>query len=250
MAASLSAADLQQQHAAASGAHDPRSAAPMADPFPALTQDPFPAVPVATQAPVQEKTAARQPAARLDVDSQSAFPSLAAASTAAPAAGKWSQKLKPSASPAASGRSTPVSGTPGGWAGTAPVIQRTTFTDTFSIPIADDTLTKLGSVMQRVQQKLKHTTVEASTTRKTGTTTFVVKARNEKDLAQARKELRVLLAKNVRSSAAQKRTLGGSVGCFIALTCPDLSLLMCIPSGHAHPHDPGLAARIRHWCQG
>ncbi|CEH18177.1 Vigilin [Ceraceosorus bombacis] len=51
--------------------------------------------------------------------------------------------------------------------------------------------------MTRIQSKYKSIKIEASSTRKTGTTTFVIKGNNEKEVKAARKELTVGLAKNV-----------------------------------------------------
>lgn len=197
----VSAADLMRQHQvqlaqANAAAEQP----PMADPFPALTQDPFPAEPAAPSASASSAAAlaatngsssaadaangaatngraqgsgrTKQP----DFSSESAFPSLGAAVN--PAKGQWGNK-----------GST--------WNGSAPVIQRSVAQQTFSLSLSHDSVNKLSSVMSKVQNKYRGVKIEASTTRKTGTTTFVLKAADEAVVKNAKREITVLLAKHV-----------------------------------------------------
>ena len=192
----VSASDLMRQHqaqlaqanAAAAAAEQP----PMADPFPALVQDPFPpesaAAPSAsasaaavfgasngasaTNGRAQGSTRAKQP----DFSSESAFPSLGA--TANPAKGQWGNKAST-------------------WNGSAPVIQRAVAQQTFSLSLSHESINKLSTVMSKVQNKYRGVKIEASTTRKTGTTTFVLKAADEAVVKNAKREITVLLAKHV-----------------------------------------------------
>ncbi|CAO1623859.1 unnamed protein product [Sympodiomycopsis kandeliae] len=219
----VSAAELQrlheqqnQQHAANGNgnAHanlDVGSAAtaPMADPFPALTEDPFPAAPLASGIPSDDHTAfaakqkqqqpqPQQPQrnrnqSQPDFSSQSAFPSLG--STAAAPKGQWGKK--PNVAPGSSA-SAGAGAAPGGWAGGAPVIQRAVFQETFSVPYSESNNAKVGAAMTSITKKYKNAIkVEASTTRSTSTTNFVVKGSNEAAVKAARKELTVALAKRV-----------------------------------------------------
>ncbi|KAJ1020599.1 hypothetical protein NDA16_003992 [Ustilago loliicola] len=198
----VSAADLMRQHQAQlSQANAAADQPPMADPFPALTQDPFPAEPAAPSASAPSAAAAlgaanssssaadaasgaatngrAQGSARTkqpDFSSESAFPSLGAAVN--PAKGQWGNK-----------GST--------WNGSAPVIQRSVAQQIFSLSLSHDSVNKLSSVMSKVQNKYRGVKIEASTTRKTGTTTFVLKAADEAVVKNAKREITVLLAKHV-----------------------------------------------------
>ncbi|GAC98147.1 hypothetical protein PHSY_005736 [Pseudozyma hubeiensis SY62] len=172
----------------------------MADPFPSLTQDPFPPQPVAAAytsassaaavldasnaaasngAGAAASSATNGRAARSkqpDFSSESAFPSLGA--TANPAKGQWGNK-----------GST--------WTGSAPVIQRSVAQQTFSLTLSHESVAKLSTVMSKVQNKYRGLKIEASTTRKTGTTTFVLKAADDAVVKSAKREITVLLAKHV-----------------------------------------------------
>jgi len=223
MAAPISAADLQRQHAAAAGATQQPSV-PLEDPFPALVEDPFPppgtnghegygnaaasagkaraGAPGAAGAANGAAQGSRR-SAQPDFDSESAFPSLGAA--AAPPKGSWSKKLSTNrtASPAASGAGA-AAAAPANWSATAatvPVIARSTAQEVFTIPYDPEQAAtqpnKLGQAIQRVQTKYPGIKVDASTTRKNGITTFVVKGQNEANVKAARREITVLLAKQV-----------------------------------------------------
>ncbi len=192
----VSAADLMRQHQAQLNAAA-ADQSPMADPFPSLAQDPFPpeptaassstaaavvsanngastddAAPSATNGRAQGSGRSKQP----DFSSESAFPSLGAGAN--PAKGAWGSK----------GSS---------WTGSAPVIQRSVAQQTFSLSLSHDSVAKLSTVMSKVQNKYRGVKIEASTTRKTGTTTFVLKAADDAVVKSAKREITVLLAKHV-----------------------------------------------------
>ncbi len=190
----VSASDLMRQHQAQlAQANAAAELPPMADPFPSLVNDPFP--PQQAQQPAAAASApdaatngahsngggrapsrSKQP----DLASESAFPSLGAAAN--PAKGQWGAK-----------GAAPVST----WAGSAPVIQRAIAQQSFSLSLSHDSVTKLSTVMSKVQNKYRGVKIEASTTRKTGTTTFVLKAADEAAIKSAKREITVLLAKHV-----------------------------------------------------
>ena len=134
--------------------------------------------------------------------SESAFPTLGSAAGKPSASSVWSKKLASSAAP-------PVHQ---GWTSSAPVIQRNVLNETFSLPTSSDMVAKLPAVLARVRARFGNPSsaansgvgahagavaIEASTTRKTGTTTFILKGENEKTIKAARKELTVALAKSV-----------------------------------------------------
>ncbi|EPQ29248.1 uncharacterized protein PFL1_03003 [Pseudozyma flocculosa PF-1] len=207
----VSAADFLKQHQAGlSDAGSANEPAPMADPFPALTQDPFPSLtqdpfPPASSAAVHhgastaangKASADRNKDAQPDFSSESAFPSLGSAP--AQPKGQWGKKLAPgSPASAATAKSPATVGSASTWNGSAPVIQRSVQQHSFSLVISADTLPKLGPAMSRVQNKYKGVKIEASTTRKAGATTFVLRAADEASIKQAKRELTVLLAKQV-----------------------------------------------------
>ncbi|SPO26104.1 related to SCP160 - involved in control of mitotic chromsome transmission [Ustilago trichophora] len=171
----VSAADLMRQHqaqlAAANAATE--ELPPMADPFPSLTQDPFPAEPVAAAPAASDRSlASHQP----DFSSESAFPSLGPAPNQPK--GQWGNKAST-------------------WNGSAPVIQRSVAQQTFSLSLSHESVNKLSTVMSKVQNKYRGVKIEASTTRKTGTTTFVLKAADQAVVNSAKREITVLLAKHV-----------------------------------------------------
>ncbi|PWN28993.1 hypothetical protein BDZ90DRAFT_230996 [Jaminaea rosea] len=197
----VSAAELQRMHEQANSAPNAVSAAgnqaaPMADPFPSLTEDPFPAMsngqgPHSSAAAAANGTAtsARKSAqgnqiAQPDFNSQSAFPSLGASAPAPK--GQWGQKLN---------TSKPASAA---WSGSTPVIQRPVFQESLSIPFKEDTNAKVSAAMTALQKKYKNSIkVEASTTRSTSTTNFVIKGTDQAAVKAARKELTVSLARRV-----------------------------------------------------
>lgn len=192
----VSAADLMRQHQAQLAQADAAAELPpMADPFPSLVRDPFPPEPVAAPSSASASAAAvlnasnngatsatngrahgsarsKQP----DFSSESAFPSLGAGTN--PAKGQWGNK-----------GST--------WNGSAPVIQRSVAQQTFSLTLSHESVAKLSTVMSKVQNKYRGVKIEASTTRKTGTTTFVLKAADDAVVKNAKREITVLLAKHV-----------------------------------------------------
>lgn len=123
--------------------------------------------------------------------SQSAFPSLGA--TAAAPKGQWGKKQPNVAAAAAPATSS------AGWAGGAPVIQRAVFQETFAVPYNESNNAKIGAAMTTITKKYKNNVkVEASTTRSTNTTNFVVKGSSEAAVKAARKELTVALARRVQ----------------------------------------------------
>lgn len=130
-------------------------------------------------------------------DSESAFPSLGAAAPAPK--GQWGKKLSVKATPPSSASAGNSNASTAGWSGTAPVIQRATFQEIFSLPVTDHTdAARFTSAMQRVLEKNKgKVRIEASTTRTGSTTTFVIRAGDQKKVNDAKRELQVLLAKNV-----------------------------------------------------
>ncbi|CAD6974475.1 unnamed protein product [Tilletia controversa] len=227
MATPISAADLQRQHdaaaAAAAGPGSGSSSVPMEDPFPALIEDPFPptnghkasgnpsaantghgaAAAAGAAGPIgtPSSTPAPKRSAQPDFSSESAFPSLGAAAT--PPKGSWSKKLATNrnAGPASSGGGAAAAANWASSAATVPVIARSSAQEVFTIPYDAESAAaqpnKLGQVIQRVQTKYPGIKVDASTTRKNGVTTFVVKGQNEANVKAARREITVLLAKSV-----------------------------------------------------
>ncbi|KAL4402923.1 RNA binding protein [Malassezia pachydermatis] len=140
----------------------------MADPFPSLGESTVPSVSAAAKS-------AKAPA-RPDVTSEDAFPSLGAASSAA---------SRPGAS---------------AWVSSVPVIQRVTHTASVSLRLSEEQMMKLSTLLQRVQDKCRGVKIEASTTRKTGVTMFIIKGPSESAVQQAKKELSVQLARKVQLS--------------------------------------------------
>ncbi|PWY99832.1 hypothetical protein BCV70DRAFT_113463 [Testicularia cyperi] len=215
----VSAADLMRQHQALNADTSDAAAAdvaPMADPFPSLTQDPFPPAPAA---PASTSVAAAPGAAgaaavagasangaangrangssrnqQPDFSSESAFPSLGATSNTAK--GQWGAKTGAHSAAGASS-SARATGSASTWNGSAPVIQRSVAQQSFSLSLSHDSVAKLSGVMSKVQNKYRGVKIEASTTRKTGTTTFVLKAADEAVIKSAKREITVLLAKHV-----------------------------------------------------
>lgn len=181
-AAELEALHLHQQQQQQNAAQQQ----PLVDPFPTLReQDPFPAfgAPPVNGAVNGRKAKPQAASPSPDFDSQASFPALGASTPQAK--GQWGKKP-------GSGQGAPPT-----WSGSAPVIQRTLHQDTFSVPSSEETSAKLGGIINRVQTKYKDVRVEASTTRKTNTTTFVIKGPNEVNVRSAKKELLVGLARNV-----------------------------------------------------
>lgn len=123
-------------------------------------------------------------------ESESAFPSLGAGAPVAK--GQWGKKphIGQGAAPSA-----PI------WTGSAPVIQRAVFQETFTIPSSEDSSRLMKSVMARLQREYKNkdVSIEASSTR--SATTFVVKGPKESYVKAARKEITVGLARNVRKES-------------------------------------------------
>lgn len=200
----VSAADFMRQHQAQlanAAAEQP----PMADPFPALTQDPFPAAePAAPSASASSTTTAA--AALGAANGSSSTPDAPSAGAATKGRTQASARAKPpdfseSAFPSLGAAVNPAKGhwanKGSTWNGSAPVIQRSVAQQTLSLSLSHDSINKLSSIMSKVQNKYRGLKVEASTTRKTGTTTFVLKAADEALVKNAKREITVLLAKHV-----------------------------------------------------
>ncbi|KDN48495.1 hypothetical protein K437DRAFT_255466 [Tilletiaria anomala UBC 951] len=162
----------------------------------------------------QQKQRQSQP----DFNSESAFPTLGAAAAKPAASSSWSRKLSTaggsngnaSSATAASAQQPPASASQ--WHSTTPVIQRNVVNETFSLPSSPELVSKLPGVLTRIRAKFGGpssavgaglgaaagaVTIEASTTRKTNTTTFILKGSSEKTIKAAKKELSVALAKSV-----------------------------------------------------
>lgn len=144
------------------------AAEPMADPFPSLTE----------AAPEPEPSRPRAPRnARPDVyvaansSSQDAFPTLGASAP----------------------RNTPKT-----WVSRVPVIQRVTHQATLPLTLADEQLARLGDVLKRIHDRFPGVTVEASTTRRTGSTVFIIKGPYDDAVDTVRRELAVQLARRVQ----------------------------------------------------
>ncbi|WFD07238.1 hypothetical protein MVES1_002598 [Malassezia vespertilionis] len=145
----------------------------MEDPFPSLTSDPFPAPVPAAQTTRAPKKVETQP----DVSSEDAFPSLNTLST---------------------GSSSKQAGS--AWVSSVPVIQRVTHQATVALNLGEEQLARLGQGLQRVQQKHRSVKVEASSTRKTGNTTFIIKGPTDQVVQQVKRELTALFARKVSIS--------------------------------------------------
>ena len=134
----------------------------MADPFPSLGEP--------EREPKPERT--RMPArnVRPDVSSQDAFPTLGAAAP----------------------RSMPKT-----WVSRVPVIQRVTHQESLTLTLADEQLQRLSDVLKRIHDKFPGVSVEASTTRRTGATIFIIKGPRDATVDSVRRELAVQLARRV-----------------------------------------------------
>ncbi len=143
--------------------------------------------------------------------SESAFPTLGASASKSNSGSAWSKKLS-------------SNGTSSGGAGfaAAPVIQRTILTETLVLPTSAELSAKVPSVLARVRTKYGGPasaagagvgakagaiTIEASSTRKAGTTTFIIKGESEKTIKAAKRELSVALARNVTLSFVMPASL-------------------------------------------
>ncbi|WFD36540.1 hypothetical protein MCUN1_003423 [Malassezia cuniculi] len=154
---------------------------PMADPFPSLTET----VPEPESEPSRPRaggSAGRS--SRPDVSSQDAFPTL--------------------------GASTPRA-QPKTWVSRVPVIQRVTHQSSITLALAQDQLARLSDVLKRVHDKNPGVTVEASTTRRTGSTVFIIKGPYENAVEAARRELAVQLARRVELSVQVPASLRAHV---------------------------------------
>ncbi|CCU99760.1 unnamed protein product [Malassezia sympodialis ATCC 42132] len=125
--------------------------------------------------------------ARPDVSSEDAFPTLGASS-------------------ARGMRAAPTA-----WVSPVPVIQRVVHQATVSLRLSDEQLAKLNTVLPRVQAKCPTVKLEASTTRKTGYTTFIFKGANEAAVQLAKKELTVQLARRVTGTVLVPASLRAHV---------------------------------------
>lgn len=135
---------------------------PMADPFPSLGE------PEREPEPERTRTPARN--VRPDVSSQDAFPTLGAAAP----------------------RSMPKT-----WVSRVPVIQRVTHQESLTLTLADEQLQRLSDVLKRIHDKFPGVSVEASTTRRTGATIFIIKGPRDAVVDSVRRELAVQLARRV-----------------------------------------------------
>ncbi|WFD00899.1 hypothetical protein MYAM1_003655 [Malassezia yamatoensis] len=140
---------------------------PMADPFPSLH---FPEI--HSNGPTRTRGSNPRPSARPDMESQDAFPSLGAGASAKPPA----------------------------WVSHVPVIQRVMHQTSLQLRLEEDQLAKLSQLLQRVQANYPHVKIEASTTRKTNVTTFILRGTNEESVQAAKKELTALFARRVTLS--------------------------------------------------
>lgn len=149
---------------------------PMADPFPSLGE------------PVSAAPAPSKPRgeAKPDVSSEDAFPTLGASAARTQRA-------------------------PTAWVSPVPVIQRVMHQATVSLRLSDEQLAKLNTVLPKVQAKCPTVKIEASTTRKTGNTTFIFKGANEAAVQLAKKELTVQLARRITTTVLVPASLRAHV---------------------------------------
>lgn len=132
----------------------------MADPFPSLGGDaPAPAAPAAR--------GSRE--SRPDVASEEAFPALGGQAPA----------------PA------------GAWVSRVPVLQRVTHQARVQLRLGDEQLARLSTLLQRVQAACPDVQIEASTTRKTHVTTFILKGPSDARVQEAKKALSAQCARRV-----------------------------------------------------
>ena len=179
----------------------------MADPFPSLGGAETYAAP---SAPKKGGAAAN---ARPDVGSQDAFPALGGSAPAKPAA----------------------------WVSHVPVIQRVTHQASVQLRLSEEQLTRLSQLLQRVQQRCPRVKIEASTTRKTNVTTFILKGPNEASVQAAKKELTALFARRVSLTvlvpASLRAYVIGAGGKNIKAITEETGVRIQIP-----PRAPGAAA--------
>ncbi|WFC95639.1 hypothetical protein MBRA1_002291 [Malassezia brasiliensis] len=143
-------------------ARDGAPSVPMADPFPSLGGDvPAPAAPVGGAARARE--------ARPDVGSEEAFPALGGQA--------------PARAPA--------------WVSRVPVLQRVTHQARVQLRLEDEQLARLSALLQRVQAACPDLQIEASTTRKTHVTTFILKGPSDARVQAAKKALSAQCARRV-----------------------------------------------------
>lgn len=153
----LSAADLQKKHTLEG----------TPDPFPSLTNTPA--------KPAANGRSARGGSSTVDTNSETAFPSLAPANPKKPGSGGNAWGAAPRIQ--------------------SPRVQAPGFTESFDLGQIDlkaagkdGKPTTLGEIMRQVMAK-SGATIEASTQRNTGRTTFVVKGQTEKSLDLAKRLL-------------------------------------------------------------
>lgn len=92
-----------------------------------------------------------------------------------------------------------------------PVIQRVIHQATVSLRLSEEQLAKLNTVLPKVQARCPTVKIEASTTRKTGYTTFIIKGANEAAVQLAKKELTVQLARRVTTAVLVPASLRAHV---------------------------------------
>lgn len=160
---------------------------PMEDPFPSLGSEPA----ASGAGAARDKRGESKPA-RPDVASEDAFPTLGGGGGAARA-----------------GPGAPRA--PGTWVSNVPVIQRVMRQTTVTLQLTDEQLLKLSDLLQRVRRKCPGVSIEASTTRRTGSTTFIIKGASDAAVQQAKKELSVALARRVSLSVMVPRSLRAHV---------------------------------------
>lgn len=92
-----------------------------------------------------------------------------------------------------------------------PVIQRVTHQASVSLRLTDDQLAKLSALLPKIQQSCRGVRIEASTTRKTGITMFIIKGPSEAVVQQAKRELSVQLARKVQLTMLMPASLRAHV---------------------------------------
>ena len=120
------------------------------------------------------------------------FPSLGVSHAQSRAAGRPGQ-----AAAGSSGAWSALRSASHAAAGVTPVFQRVTHQASVSLRLSDEQQLKLSTLLQRVQQKCRSVKIEASTTRKTGHTMFIIKGPTEAAVLEAKRELTLQLAERV-----------------------------------------------------
>lgn len=158
----------------------------------------------------------KQASNRLDLDSETAFPSLGGGSAAASTGGSgWGAAARTRAAAAVS--STHASS--GGGAG-ATILQSNIFTESLVLPTASINVTApppttgprggfsnreaepttLGGVLSQLMSKYNGVKVESSTSTAKGTTTLLIKAQRQQDLERVKRDLLGRIVKKVNET--------------------------------------------------